>query len=252
MAPSHLVRATMPIRSLASPMNLARSSIIPSHTSLRQSVRYSSYTPTETTQEPLTTPPISPATPTPTIPKSQTLNPPTLLRDYASSTKTGTVVSVGRMDRTVTVTYRSNEWDKHIRKYYRNEVKVLVSDPQNSLRAGDVIEFSSGAPKSRRVHHVVERIITPFAVPIEERSAVLTREEREQEREKRWAAKYVRRESRRLGEELDLEAIAREEGLLQEGEKLSTAGLIHRIFLGQERIGKVKKLVQERTFEVQA
>ena len=76
--------------------------------------------------------------------------------------------------------------------------------------------------------------------------------EGELEREQRWAAKYVRRESRRLGEELDLEAIAREEGLLQEGEKLSAAGLIHRIYLGQERIGKVKKLVQERTSEVQA
>ncbi|KAJ5454700.1 uncharacterized protein N7458_005656 [Penicillium daleae] len=249
MAPSHLLRA-MPIRSIASPMSLARSSIIPSTLSLRQSIRYNSYTPTETTQEPIEPQPTFSATST--IPKSQTLNPPTLLRDYASSTKTGTVVSVGCMDRTVTVVYRSNEWDKHIRKYYRKEVKVLVSDPQNSLRKGDVVEFSSGAPKSRRVHHVIERIITPFAVPIEERPAVLTREEREQEREKRWAAKYVRRESRRLGEELDLEAIAREEGLVQEGETVSTAGLIHRVFLGQERIGKVKKLVQERTAEVQA
>ncbi|KAF3389000.1 hypothetical protein F1880_004422 [Penicillium rolfsii] len=250
MAPSHLLRATMPIRSLVSPMSLARSSIFPS--TFSQSIRYNSYTPIETTQEPISPPRTSPGTPTSTIPKSQTLNPPTLLRDYASSTKTGTVVSVGRMDRTVTVVYRSNEWDKHIRKYYKKETKLLVSDPQNSLRKGDVIEFSSGAPKSHRVHHVVERIITPFAVPIEDRPALLTREEREQEREKRWAAKYVRRESRRLGEEIDLEAIAREEGLIQEGETLSTAELIHRIFLGQERIGKVKKLVQERTAEVQA
>lgn len=154
------------------------------------------------------------------------------------------------MDRTVTVVYRSSEWDKHVRKYYRKDVKILVADPQNSLRKGDVIEFSSGAPKSRRVHHVVERIITPFAVPIEDRPAVMTREEREQEREKRWAAKYVRRESRRLGEDINLEAVALEQGCVQEGESLSTAELIHRIFQGEERVGKVKKLVQQRLDEV--
>ncbi|KAJ5174329.1 uncharacterized protein N7482_000206 [Penicillium canariense] len=251
MAPSHLLRATMPLRSIASPMSLTRSMIVPSTFFLTQTIRYNSTTTTKVTPEHITTPPTSNTTSIPTLPKSQTLKPPTLLRDYASSIKTGTVVSVGRMDRTVTVVYRSNEWDKHIRKYYQKENKKLVSDPQNSLRTGDVIEFSSGAPKSRHVHHVVERIITPFAVPIEDRPAVLTRQEREQEREKRWAAKYVRRESRRLGEEIDLQAIAQEEGLVQEGETLSTAALIHRIFLGQERIGKVKKLVQERTAEVQ-
>ncbi|KAF7715802.1 Uncharacterized protein PECH_005970 [Penicillium ucsense] len=252
MATGYLVRAMRPMQSIATTGSLARSSIIRSTTALGQSVRYNSYTPTEATQEPTVASSSSPAPSTSTPLSLNDLEPPTLLRNYASKTKSGTVVSVGRMDRTVTVVYRSNEWDKHVRKYYRKDVKILVSDPQNSLRKGDVIEFSSGAPKSHRVHHVVERIITPFAVPIEDRPAVMTKEEREQERARRWAAKYVRRESRRLGEEINLETIARAHGYIQDGESLSAAELIHRIFEGQERIGKVKKLVQERVGEVQA
>lgn len=165
-----------------------------------------------------------------------------MLRNYASSLKTGTVVSVGRMQRTVTVSFRHNFWDKRIRKYYPKETRFLVSDPRSSLREGDVIEFSSGAPKSRHVHHVVERIITPFAVPIDERPAVMSPQERQAERENRWAAKYVRRESRRLGEEVDLASMVE----TNPGEELSQAEMIHRIHQGNERVGKVKALVEKR------
>ena len=63
----------------------------------------------------------------------------------------------------------------------------MVSDPRNSLREGDVIEFSSGARKSRRVRHVVERIVAPFGVSIEKRPAVMSREEREEERARKRA-----------------------------------------------------------------
>lgn len=105
-----------------------------------------------------------------------------------------------------------------------------------------MIEFSSGAPKGRRVHHVVERIVIPFAVPIEDRPAVMSREERQAERERRWAEKYVRRESRRLGTEVDLASLMKTE----ENEKLSTAEMIHRIHRGKERVGKIKALVERR------
>lgn len=149
------------------------------------------------------------------------------------------------MDRTARVTLRTRVWDKRVRKYYPKDVRYLVSDPQNSLRQGDVIEFSSGARKSRHVHHVVERIITPFAVPIEERPAVLSREERELERERRWADKYIRRESKRLGQEVDLAAIA-QPLIGEEAQNLSNAQLIHLIHKDNERVGKVKKLVSER------
>jgi ribosomal protein S17 len=168
-----------------------------------------------------------------------------MLRDYAYRLKTGTVVSVGRMQRTVTVLHRHTVWDKHIRKYYPKETRYLVSDPRESLREGDVIEFSSGAPKSRHVHHVVERIITPFAVPIEDRPAVMSREERQAERERRWAEKYVLKESRRLGQEVDLAALVQTE----EGETLSASEMIHRLHGGKERVGKVKALVERRLAE---
>ncbi|KAJ5659845.1 Nucleic acid-binding OB-fold [Penicillium longicatenatum] len=231
MAPNNILRATMPIRSIASPMPI-RSTILPSIT---QSLRSASTTSTQKS----TAPSLDPA---------QNLQPPALLRNYAYRLKTGTVESVGRMDRTVRVTHRHSTWDKHIGKFYPKETRYLVSDPLNSLREGDVIEFSSGAPKSRHVHHVVERIITPFAVPLEERPAVMSREQREQERERRWAQKYLRRESRRQGEEIDL--VARAASVIgEEAQTLSTAQLIHRIHAGQERVGKLKKLVLERTAE---
>ena len=126
-----------------------------------------------------------------------------------------------------------------------------MSDPRNSLREGDVIEFSSGAPKSRHVHHVVERIITPFAIPLEDRPPVMSREERQEERERRWADKYLRRESKRLGEDVDL--AARAKAVLNiDPQGLTAAELIHRLFEGKERIGKVKQLVQERLAKDQA
>lgn len=160
------------------------------------------------------------------------------------------MVSVGRMDRTVRVCHRHTSWDRHIRKFYPQETHYLVSDPRNSLRDGDIIEFSSGAPKSRNVHHVVERIVTPFGAAIEDRPAVLSKAEREAERETRWAAKYLRRESKRLGREVDLVKEAAKAGVpVPNGEVLSTAQLIHRIHAENERVGKVKRIVQERVAE---
>ncbi|CAI7663853.1 unnamed protein product [Penicillium crustosum] len=224
MAPSHLLRATMPLRaSITTPLSLTRPSILQSTTYITTPLRNASTT-----------------TPTPTQPKTigTETQAPSRLRNYASALKAGTVVSVGRMDRTVRVCHRHTFWDRHIRKFYPKETHYLVSDPRNSLREGDIIEFSSGAPKSRNVHHVVERIVTPFGEAIENRPAVLSKEEREAERETRWAAKYLRRESKRLGRVP-----------VPQGEVLSTAQLIHRIHAENERVGKVKRIVQERVAE---
>lgn len=99
----------------------------------------------------------------------------------------------------------------------------MVSDPRNSLREGDVIEFSSGAPKSRRVRHVVERIIAPFGTAIEDRPPVMTREEREAERAAKRIAKLQRREQRRI-----------EEG---KGEGV------------KDHVGRIRRLVLERVGE---
>ncbi|KAJ6050075.1 uncharacterized protein N7446_005682 [Penicillium canescens] len=193
MAPNHLLRAAMPLRASMTPLSLTRPTLLQTTqitTPLRQKTTSTKPTPTTATPNTLTVPP--------------------RLRNYASVLKTGTVVSVGRMDRTVRVCHRHNTYDRHIGKYYPKETHYLVSDPRNSLRDGDVIEFSSGAPKSKHVHHVVERIITPFGVGISERPAVLSRAERDAAREARWAEKYVRREARILGREVDLRAEAME------------------------------------------
>ncbi|RDW65869.1 uncharacterized protein DSM5745_09608 [Aspergillus mulundensis] len=156
---------------------------------------------------------------------------PPSLREYPYTLKKGTVVSVGRMDRCVRVEHRHNVWDDFLRKNYPKVTTFMVSDPQNSLREGDVIEFSSGYPKSRRVHHVVERIIAPFGQTIKDRPAVLSREERNAIRVEKRVAKAARREQRRL-----------ESGATQ------SQTPVH----GQEHIGRIRRLVLERTAESSA
>lgn len=128
------------------------------------------------------------------------------------------------MDRTVRVSHRHTIWDAHIQKPYPKVTNYLVSDPRNSLREGDVIEFSSGYPKSRNVRHVVERIIAPFGSAIEDRPAVLTREERDAERAAKRAAKWERREARR-----------------------AEAGVSESEGKGGEHVGRIRRLVLERT-----
>jgi ribosomal protein S17 len=123
------------------------------------------------------------------------------------------------MDRTVRVAHRHTQWDSHIRKSYPKVTTYLVSDPKNSLREGDVIEFSSGYPKSRHVRHVVERIIAPFGEAIEDRPAVLSREERDAERVVKRTAKSQRREARAYRVEDES---------------------------GHEHVGRIRRLVHER------
>ncbi|PGH26594.1 hypothetical protein AJ80_01723 [Polytolypa hystricis UAMH7299] len=97
----------------------------------------------------------------------------------SSAKRTGTVISAGLMDRTVRVEYKHTFYHTHLRKLYPTKRTYLVSDPNNSLREGDVIEFSSGWRKSKHVRHVVDRIIAPFGEKVEDRPAVLGKEARE-------------------------------------------------------------------------
>lgn len=99
---------------------------------------------------------------------------------FPSTIRTGTVVSAGYMSKTVKVQHMEAEWDPHIRKYYKKKAMYKVSDPHDSCREGDIIEFSSGYRVSRTVRHVVERITVPFGLPILERNPVMTPEEREE------------------------------------------------------------------------
>ncbi|RAL09671.1 nucleic acid-binding protein [Aspergillus homomorphus CBS 101889] len=156
---------------------------------------------------------------------------PPSLRQYPYKLKKGTVVSAGRMERTVRVEHLNIEWDAHLRKYYPKKVYIKVSDPRESLREGDVIEFSSGAPKGRRVNHVVERIIAPFGQPLEDRPAVMTREERDAERATKRQAKWQRRETKRR------EAAGGDKKLQKQTQKHSPS---------REHIGRIQKLIHQR------
>ncbi|OJJ40282.1 hypothetical protein ASPWEDRAFT_74562, partial [Aspergillus wentii DTO 134E9] len=218
MAPNHLLRAVMPLRSSMTGSTTTSSSMTflrPTQSSLLTSsisTRRASSTTTQQQQQP--------DQPQQQSPIPSAAKPPSL-RAYPYTIKTGTVVSVGRMDRTVRVAHNHNTWDSYLRKNYPKTTTYLVSDPRNSLRQGDVIEFSSGFPKSRNVRHVVERIIAPFGSEIAERPAVLSREERDALKTEKRAAKWERREARRL-----------ENGGQGEGAK--------------EHVGRIRQLILER------
>lgn len=208
MSPSNtLFRAMLPLRSSMTGLTTKSSStatLLPQLTrtslmisSSRRAASTSAENQQQQPQQQTPTPPSSAPTPTPTpATAAEAKATPPSLRSYPYTLKVGTVSSVGKMDRTVRVAHRHTFWDKHLRKSYPQVTNFLVSDPRNSLREGDVIEFSSGFPKSRNVHHVVERIVAPFGSGIEERPPVMSREEREAVREQKRAAKWERREKR--------------------------------------------------------
>lgn len=148
------------------------------------------------------------------------------LRTYPSTRKVGRVIATHTMQKTARVAHKHITWDKHIRKYYPKVTTYLVHDPRGSLREGDVIEFSSGARRSPRVRHVVEKIIAPFGTPLEERPPVMTPEERARERlEERWAK--LQRRAQRQGRDVD--------EMLEE--------------VREKSVGRIKKLVQKRLEE---
>ncbi|KAL4763061.1 uncharacterized protein BDW70DRAFT_132873 [Aspergillus foveolatus] len=218
MAPSHILRAIQPLRSSTMRSTLLLPTQTPAVLQCNRPTflasRFSTSPETATQQQEEAKPSARPSTQPPS------------LREYPYTLKKGTVVSVGRMDRCVRVEHRHTIWDDYLRKSYPKVTTFMVSDPQNSLREGDVIEFSSGYPKSRRVHHVVERIIAPFGEAIEDRPPVLSRAERDAIRLKKRMAKAARREQRRV-----------ENGTTQ------AQNPVH----GQEHIGRIRRLVLERT-----
>jgi small subunit ribosomal protein S17 len=146
----------------------------------------------------------------------------------AQRTLNAVVVSAGLMQKTVKVRIGTQQWNNHIRKVcsplpfpplsfyhlavyfnwtnllssaqkYNRTTHLLVHDPRDSLRAGDIITIQPGWRASKHVHHVVSSIIAPFGTTVEERPPVPSAEEREAERDKKKAAKDERRRSRRNG-----------------------------------------------------
>ncbi|RDW63974.1 hypothetical protein BP5796_10476 [Coleophoma crateriformis] len=103
------------------------------------------------------------------------------------------VVSAGLMQKTVKVRIGVQKWNSHVRKNYNLASHLLVHDPNSSLRQGDVISITPGWRVSKHVHHVVDSIIAPYGVPIEERPRVPSEAERIAEREEKMRAKVERR-----------------------------------------------------------
>ncbi|KAK1826851.1 hypothetical protein QBC39DRAFT_421917 [Podospora conica] len=108
----------------------------------------------------------------------------------------GVVIKSGFMDKTVTVTVADKKWNSLFKKYYTRPLQHLVHDPRNSLRTGDVVAIVAGWRVSKTVRHVVNRIIKPAGVPMEERPRVPSEKERVRARE---AAKAAKDERRALG-----------------------------------------------------
>ncbi|KAL4808267.1 hypothetical protein BDV18DRAFT_134550 [Aspergillus unguis] len=219
MALSHLLRAMQPLRSSSirptSILSTQPSAILQCSKPTFISRLYSTQTEDVTPEQeiPVRTGP----SPSDALPS---------LRSYPYTLKKGTVVSVGKMDRCVQVDHHHNAWDNFLRKNFPKVTRFKVSDPRNSLREGDVIEFSSGSRTGRTVHHVVERIIAPFAEAIEERPPVMSREERAAIHAEKRAAKWARREQRAA-----------------EGGATPSKVPGH----GVEHIGRIRRLVLERT-----
>ena len=80
-----------------------------------------------------------------TTPTSTSTLPPGVSRGF------GTVISAGRMQRTVRVEQIRTKFDNSLQKRFLVKKVHLVSDPRDSLREGDKIEFWSGRRVSEHV-----------------------------------------------------------------------------------------------------
>ncbi|KAK0344917.1 hypothetical protein LTR91_022297 [Friedmanniomyces endolithicus] len=118
----------------------------------------------------------------------------------------GVVVSTGKMAKTVKVRVPTQRWEAKIGKYFADHTNHLVHDPNDSLVLGDVIELHR-LRVSKAVHHVVGELITPFGIPLSERPAIPTADDRLAAYKKKRFAKLGRRELRREAAKGDVEAL---------------------------------------------
>ncbi|KAF1816533.1 hypothetical protein P152DRAFT_376829, partial [Eremomyces bilateralis CBS 781.70] len=120
----------------------------------------------------------------------------------------GVVVSAGKMDKCVKVRIPKQVWNNKIRKYFTEHYALLVSDPANSTRAGDVVRIRDGyrpATRAARVAHIVTNVISPFGPPLGDRAPVPSDEELRGERHEKKVHKDERQALR--GRKLALERV---------------------------------------------
>ena len=109
----------------------------------------------------------------------------------------GVVVTAGLMEKTVKVRVGGLKWNNFLKKHFSDPKTYLVHDPNNSLRAGDVVAISPGWRTSQHKRHVIKHIIKPSGVPIEDRPPILSQEELSAEREAAQKEKQQRRALKR-------------------------------------------------------
>lgn len=77
----------------------------------------------------------------------------------------------------------------------------LVSDPNSSLREGDVVRIAPGWRASKHIRHVVTEIVAPWGPRVEERPPIPKVGEMSEERRAKREAKMERRAAaRRMGD----------------------------------------------------
>ncbi|TSC72989.1 MAG: small subunit ribosomal protein S17 [Parcubacteria group bacterium Gr01-1014_38] len=72
----------------------------------------------------------------------------------------GTVVSAGKMARTVTVAVERLPWHPTLKHQIRRRTKFLVDDPKHEARIGDQVVIEETRPLSRRKHFRLLRIVS--------------------------------------------------------------------------------------------
>lgn len=120
------------------------------------------------------------------------------------------------MDKTVRVSMATHVWDNYLRKFYRGSRHMLVHDPANSLREGDMIHVRRlTSQRTDQVRHVVHDILVPFGIDIADRAAVPTEHELRSQHAVGYAEKVARRDLRHKAASGDQEAVrtVKEQGI---------------------------------------
>ncbi|KAI4119933.1 MAG: hypothetical protein LQ345_000192 [Seirophora villosa] len=110
----------------------------------------------------------------------------------------GTVVSAGKMMKTVKVRITKQVYNSFLRKHFTAHQSHLVADPNSSLREGDVVRIAPGFRASKHIRHVVTEIVAPWGPAVEDRPPIPRIEAlAEESRAKHQAKKEKRRAERK-------------------------------------------------------
>ncbi|KAL8974325.1 MAG: hypothetical protein Q9197_001445 [Variospora fuerteventurae] len=104
----------------------------------------------------------------------------------------GTVISAGKMMKTVKVRTTKQVYNSFLRKHFTAHQSHLVSDPNSSLREGDVVRIAPGWRASKHIRHVVTEIVAPWGPALEERPPVPSMAALAEERRAKHEAKRER------------------------------------------------------------